>query len=167
VTSVNADITVTDATASITVHEAAASAFVLPGARISSNMVPQQIVNVYSDAQLLTMVPTSWKAAYPLLANDTATSYLSRYLLTQANQDQARAQLSTQLAAAGTQTDYQIATTTYANKLIADANAATGGGTVGLVAPIQGERAALSGLRPIRMRLWQSLGLPLRHPPQA
>lgn len=126
----DADIAISSGAASITFKESSTSRFVLPGARVSANQVPQQLVNAYSDAQLLMVVPTSWKTANPISGTDTASGYLERYLLTKGDPVQARADLTAAFVAANptTKTYYQIAADAYAAKLLADAGN-TGGTT--------------------------------------
>ena len=122
--SVDADIVMSDGGAPITVTEASASRIVMPGARVSANQVPQQIVNAYSDPVLMGLVASSWKTANPQHSTETISQYLQRYLSSQIDAGAAMASLINTASSSGLQTEYQ---TIIAQK-VADAAAAANPG---------------------------------------
>jgi hypothetical protein len=121
---VDADIVISDGGAPITFTEASASRIVMPGARVSANQVPQQIVNAYSDPVLMGLVASSWKTANPQHSSETISQYLQRYLSSQIDEGAAMAALINTASSSGLQTEYQ---TIIAQK-VADAAANPGGG---------------------------------------
>ena len=129
--SVDADIVISDGGAPITFTEASATRIVMPGARVSSNQVPQQIVNAYSDPVLMGLVASSWKTANPQRGDETISQYLQRYLSSQIDAGAALASLINTASSSGLQTEYQ----TVIAKKVADAAAAAAGNTDGGVTP--------------------------------